>query len=102
MSHMDETPVTRAEALGLFEAMKLELLSGVQELVRTAQAEIMRTFLQFHEGSHVRIRAIEVKFSTSDAAVNERLYILERRLAEIEKRLMLELPGIMDPKTPLQ
>jgi hypothetical protein len=99
---MDATPVTRAEALGLFEAMKQELLSGVQDLVRTAQAEIMRTFLQFHEGSHVRIRAIEVKFSTSDAAVNERLYILERRLAEIEKRLMLELPGIMDPKTPLQ
>ncbi len=99
---MDETPVTRAEALGLFEAMKQELLSGVQELVRTAQAEIMRTFLQFHEGSHIRIRAMEVKFSTSDAAVTERLYILERRLAEIEKRLMLELPGIMDPKTPLQ
>ena len=99
---MDETPVTRAEALGLFEAMKQELLCGVQELVRTAQTEILRTFLQFHEGSHVRIRAIELKFSASDAAINERLSILERRLAEIEKRLMLELPGIMDPKTPLQ
>lgn len=99
---MDETPVTRAEALGLFEAMKQELLSGVQELVRSAQLEIMRTFLQFHEGSHIRIRAIEAKFATNDAAVNERLSILERRLAEIEKRLMLELPGLMDSKTTLQ
>jgi hypothetical protein len=99
---MVETPVTRAEALGLFEAMKQELLSGVQELVRSAQIEIMRTFLQFHEGSHVRIKAIESKFATSDAAVNERLAILERRLAEIEKRLMLDLPGIMDSKTTLQ
>ncbi len=99
---MDETPVTRAEALGLFEAMKQELLSGVRELVRTAQAEIMLTFLQFHEGSHVRIRAIEARLSPTDAAVNERLLILERRQAEIEKRLMLELPGIMGPKTPLQ
>jgi hypothetical protein len=99
---MDETPVTRAEALGLFEAMKQELLSGVQDLVRSAQTEIMRTFLQFHEGSHVRIRAIEIKLSTTDAAMNERLSILERRLADIEKRLMLNIPDILDPKTPLQ
>jgi hypothetical protein len=101
---MDETPVTRAEVLGLFEAMKHELLNGVQELVRSAQTDIMRMFLEFHEGSHVRIRAIELKFSSNDVAVNERLSILERRLAEIEKRLMLELPGLMasGPKTPLQ
>jgi len=99
---MDETPVTRAEVLGLFECMKQELLSGVQDMLRSAQTEIMRTFLQFHEGSHVRIRALEAKFATNDAAVNERLSILERRLAEIEKRLMLELPGIMDSKTTLQ
>jgi hypothetical protein len=99
---MDETPVTRAEALGLFEAMKQELLNGVQELVRTAQTEILRTFLQFHEGSHVRIRAIELKFNANDAAVNERLSILERRLADIEKRLLLSIPDLFDPKTPLQ
>jgi hypothetical protein len=99
---MDETPVTRAEALGLFEAMKQEILSGVHDLVRNAQTEIMRTFLQFHEGSHVRIRAIEVKLSTADAALNERLSILERRLADIEKRLLLTIPDIFDPKTPLQ
>ena len=99
---MNETPVTRAEALGLFEAMKQELLNGVQEVVRSAQAEIMRTFLQFHEGSHVRIRAIEAKFNASDVALNERLSILERRLAEIEKRLMLDRPGLVDSKTTLQ
>ena len=102
MSFMDESPVTRAEASDLFESMKQELLSGVQELVRSAQVEIMRTFLQFHEGSHVRLKAIEARFATNDAAVNERLCILERRLAEIEKRLMLDLPGIVDSKTTLQ
>jgi hypothetical protein len=100
--HMDETPVTRSEALGLFQVMKQDLLNGVQELVRNAQAEIMLTFLQFLEGSHVRIRAIEARLSPADAAVHERLLILERRQAEIERRLMLELPGIMGPKTPLQ
>jgi hypothetical protein len=99
---MDETPVTRAEALGLFEAMKQEILTGVQELVRSSQVDIMRMFLQFHEGSHIRLKAIEAKFATNDAAVNERLSILEQRLAEIEKRLMLDLPGLMDSKTTLQ
>jgi hypothetical protein len=99
---MDEPQVTRTQALGLFDAMKQELLSGVQELIRAAQIEILRTFLEFHEGSHIRIRAVELKLNTSDAAVNERLSILERRLAEIERRLMLDLPGLMDSKTTLQ
>ena len=99
---MDQPQVTRSQALNLFDGMKQEILSGVQDLIRASQTEILRTFLEFHEGSHVRIRAIELKFNAHEVAVNERLSILERRLAEIEKRLMIELPGLMDSKTPLQ
>lgn len=99
---MDQPQVTRSQALGLFDAMKQEILSGVQDLIRASQTEILRTFLEFNEGTHIRVRAIEIKFNTNEAALNERLCILERRLAEIEKRLMLDLPGLMDPKTPLQ
>jgi len=98
---MDETQDNRGEVLGLFEAMKQEIIHGVQGLVLTAQSEIMRTFLQFAECSHIRIRAIEAKLGTTDAALGERMSILERRLSDIEKRLMLDISGI-DPKTPLQ
>jgi len=39
------------------------------------------------------MRVIEAKFSNTEIAMNERLAIVERRLSEIEKKLMRNPPA---------
>lgn len=112
---MEDRPVTRAElheALGatrteLLEALaatRIELLERlgealaaqkdeIVEAIRDSQTEILKAFLTFQETSNIRFRAVEAKLSNTDAGLSERMTILERRLQEIEKRLLLNPPA---------
>jgi hypothetical protein len=78
---MDERPITRAEMVELFAALrtdmaaqrgelkadmaalKQEMLDGVQEQIRDSQTEILKAFLPFQESSNLRLRLVETNLS---------------------------------------
>ncbi|HXK07676.1 MAG TPA: hypothetical protein VMS37_35110 [Verrucomicrobiae bacterium] len=92
-----DSPVTRAELQAELKQLKIELkreiLDGVQEVVRDSQTEILKAFLPFQEATNIRFRALEAKVSNTDVGITERMAILERRLQEIEKRLLMNPPA---------
>ncbi|HTP33398.1 MAG TPA: hypothetical protein VMJ75_14570 [Candidatus Acidoferrales bacterium] len=92
-----DSPVTRAELQAELKQLKIELkreiLDGVQEVVRDSQTEILKAFLPFQEPTNIRFRALEAKVSNTDVGITERMAILERRLQEIEKRLLMNPPA---------
>ncbi len=93
MDIMSDQPVTRGELLGALATLKADILEGVQETVRDAQTEILKAFLPYQEGSGIRMRALEAKLSSADASLTGRMAVLEQRLQEIEKKLLLNPPA---------
>jgi cytidylate kinase len=115
---MDDKPVTRkelTEALSVF-ATKAELREAiatakteiiaevvakvvgemrdiVAEIVRDSQTKILRAFLTYQENNDLRLRTIEAKVANLDTGLSERVNNVERRLWEIEKRLLLNPPA---------
>jgi hypothetical protein len=75
------------------ENMKREILEGVAELVRDSQTEILKAFFPFQESVSVRFRKIEADSSNLNVSLTERMGVLERRLHEIEKKLLLNPPA---------
>ena len=71
------------------QGSKREILEEVQEVVRDSQTEILKAFLPYQAGQDVRLRLMEV----TGAGITERMAILERRLSEIEKKLLLNPPA---------
>jgi len=118
MASMGDRPVTRGELLEALAAQKEDLLvalaaqkqdtlNGIraffaaereqtEEIVRNAQTEILKAFLSFQESSNIRFRTIEANLSNTDTGLSERMAVLERRLAEIEKTLLLKPAGRAD------
>jgi hypothetical protein len=82
---MDREPVTREE-------LKQEL-GGLEERLtermRDMQTEIIRVFMDFQQRNESR----DGFQSKTSAALDERLLLVERRLFEIEKKLLLEPPA---------
>ena len=64
-----------------FEATENRLL----EAIRDAQTEILKAFFPFQESVTIRFRSN----ATTQEALDARMDVLERRLAEIEKRLLM-------------
>ena len=62
------------------------------ETMRDMQTEILRAFEAFSGGQEIRLRKLEADQSNLDAALSGRVSIVERRLFEIEKRLMIDPP----------
>jgi hypothetical protein len=100
---MADQPITRAvlaealasqkqELLDALHTTKDEILNTVQEYVRDVQTEILRAFLPYQEGQTIRLRAMEARVSNVDTTITERMAVVERRLAEIEKKLLLNPP----------
>jgi hypothetical protein len=65
----------------------------LSERIRDSQTEILKAFLPYQESQNLRLRTLEAKLSNTDTGITERMAILERRLAEIEKRLLLNPPA---------
>ena len=72
---------------------KREILEDVQEMVRDSQTEILKAFHPYQAGQEIRLRTLEVKLSNTDSGVTERMAILEHRLAEIERKLLMNPPA---------
>jgi hypothetical protein len=93
MGYMDDKPVTRAELHEALGATKREIIDAVRELVRDAQTEILKAFFPHQEATNIRIRAVETNLSNVDTGLSERMAVMERRLLEIEKKLLLNPPA---------
>jgi len=119
MSLMDDQPVTRKELIEALAANKEETLQAVAaakteilervaeivkasqigvlekvaEMVRDAQTELLRGFLGYQENTDLRIRTVEAKVSNVDTGLSQRVNHVERRLWEIEKKLLLNPPA---------
>ena len=67
---------------------KQDIIDVVQERIRDAQTEILKAFLPFQQSTNIRMRKMEADQSNSNAALGERMTIMEGRLFEIEKKLL--------------
>lgn len=67
--------------------------SELQEQMRDMQTELLKAFLPWQDQVRIQFRELEANTGNSVQAVKERMNILERRLAEIEKRLLLNPPA---------
>ena len=74
-------------------AMEHRMLDRVQEMVRDAQTEILKAFFPFQDGTNIRLRKLEADNSNLNSGLWERMGVIERRLQEIEKKLMLNPPA---------
>lgn len=57
------------------------------EKIRDMQIELLRGFAAFSEGQTIRLRKVEADQSNLDAALSDRVSVVEKRLLEIEQRL---------------
>lgn len=89
MRRMDGQPVTHAELVEALARQERKILEGVQEIVRDSQTEILKAFLPYNEGTNLRMRQLE----NAGGSIFERMAVLERRLQEIEKRLLMNPPA---------
>ncbi|HEV3197714.1 MAG TPA: hypothetical protein VGZ73_07390 [Bryobacteraceae bacterium] len=105
---MADKPVTQKEMVEALAANKAEILERVGELVHNSQTEILekvaelaldaqtemlRGFLGYQENTDLRIRTMEAKVSNVDTGLSQRVNNVERRLWEIEKKLLLNPPA---------
>ena len=65
----------------------------LQETIRKNHTELLRAFLAFQDTVNIRFKNLEVNAANNDRAVKARMEYLERRLAQIEKKLLLEPPA---------
>jgi hypothetical protein len=68
-------------------------MDGLSEQMRDMQTELLKAFLPWQEQVRMQFRELEVNTGNSVSTVKERMNILERRLWEIEKRLLMNPPA---------
>ena len=91
----DERPATKKDLVEL----KVELTGEMgcmeerlMEKLRDMQTELLRAFGTFQESMNLRMRNLEANTSNDTVAVKARIEIVERRLLQIERKLLLEPP----------
>jgi hypothetical protein len=88
-----ELAAQKQEILDEVKVMIAEAGDRTQEAIRDAQTEILKAFLPAQESNTIRFRKYETTLANTDAAITERMAVLERRLWEIEKKLLLHPPA---------
>jgi polyhydroxyalkanoate synthesis regulator phasin len=68
-------------------------MDSLSEQMRDMQTELLKAFLPWQDQVRMQFRELEVNTGNSVSTVKERMNILERRLLEIEKRLLLNPPA---------
>ena len=97
VEHIDQaTQGLRAEMQRSMDALRVEMLqrmdehaASLEESIRDSQTEMLKAFISYQEGQQIRMRGFESK----DVEITERMAVLERRLQEIERRLLLNPPA---------
>jgi hypothetical protein len=92
----DDAPATKRDLAELEERMRQqmrEMQAQLQEQMRDMQTELLNAFLPWQESVHVQFE--ELKFNTRNSveSIRERITIVERRLFEIEKKLLMNPPA---------
>ncbi len=80
---------SKAEMLEQIERSKDEML----ERMRDMQTELLRAFQPWQDQVRIQFRELEVNTGNSIQAVKERMNVLERRLLEIERKLLMNPPA---------
>ncbi|MGA1994157.1 MAG: hypothetical protein ABSH45_00130 [Bryobacteraceae bacterium] len=62
------------------------------EVVRDSQTEILRAFERYASSEQIKFRRLQADLSNVDASTDRRLEIVEQRLLEIEKKLLMRPP----------
>ena len=91
-NQLDNQPVTKAELTAALNTLETHVIDTLTEKMRDMQTEVLRAFESFAAGQNIRLRKLEADHSNLDAALTGRVEIVERRLFEIEKRLMIDPP----------
>jgi hypothetical protein len=70
-----------------------DIHAQLQEQMRDMQTELLNAFLPWQESVHIQFE--ELKFNTRNSvqSISERMGVLERRLQQIEKKLLLNPPA---------
>jgi hypothetical protein len=72
---------------------KLEALKeALEERIRDSQTELLKAFLPWQQSQNLRFQHIEVNAANTELLLKKRMEVLEIRLQEIEKRLLIEPP----------
>lgn len=74
---------------GRLAAMEERLI----EQMRDMQTELLRGFGPWQEGIQTRMAELELAARTGEGAIKKRMEIVERRLMEIEKKLLMNPPA---------
>ena len=65
----------------------------LSEQLRDMQTELLKAFLPWQEQVRIQFRELEANTGNSVVAVKQRMDVMERRLGEIEKRLLMNPPA---------
>jgi len=71
------------------DGLETRLKESISETVRDAQTEILRGFNAFQNSYSPRMRKMEADLSNIDASTSQRLEVLEARMLEVEKKLII-------------
>ena len=67
-------------------------IAALQEQMRDMQTELLKAFLPWQENVHIQFRELEVNTGNSVVSIKDRMNIIERRLGQIERKLLLDPP----------
>ena len=68
-------------------------MDSLSEQMRDMQTELLKAFLPWQRDVRIQFRELEVNTGNSVQAIKERMDILQHRLQEIEKRLLMNPPA---------
>jgi polyhydroxyalkanoate synthesis regulator phasin len=95
----EDAPATKKDIQALdgrLEALEERLKASEERLseqMRDMQTELLKAFLPWQDQVRIQFRELEANTGNSVQAVKLRMDIMERRLGEIEKRLLLNPPA---------
>jgi hypothetical protein len=70
-----------------------ELKDRLSEQMRDMQAELLKAFLPWQDNVRIQFRELEANTGNSVTSIKLRMDVMERRLGEIEKKLLLNPPA---------
>jgi septal ring factor EnvC (AmiA/AmiB activator) len=68
-------------------------MDSLSEQMRDMQTELLKAFLPWQQDVKIQFRELEINTGNSVQAIKERMDVLQHRLQEIEKRLLMNPPA---------
>ena len=85
-------PVTQAQLQKELAAFEARITERLTEVMRDMQTEMLRAMEGWTTALTARLVKVEANHSTLDTTISVRMATIEKRLFEIEKRLLLNPP----------